>query len=149
MTTAKRRLERFAGTTLPILLIGPTGTGKEVMARHVHAMSGRRGTLVDVNCGALPRDMVESLLFGHRRGAFTGAVESVTGLIACANEGTLFLDELTSLPLEGQAKLLRVLENGELKALGSTVNTSVDFRLVAAVQDDILERLESHQFRRD
>src|SRR6185295_8634193 len=109
IATAKSRLERFARTELPILLMGPTGTGKEVVARHVHAMSGRRGRLVDVNCGALPRDMIESLLFGHRRGAFTGAVERSTGLIVSAHEGTLFLDELTSLPPEGQAKLLRVL----------------------------------------
>jgi len=149
IATAKSRLERFARTELPILLMGPTGTGKEVVARHVHAMSGRRGRLVDVNCGALPRDMIESLLFGHRRGAFTGAVERSTGLIVSAHEGTLFLDELTSLPPEGQAKLLRVLETGELTVLGSTVKTAVDFRLVAAVQDDILERVENQQFRRD
>jgi transcriptional regulator with PAS, ATPase and Fis domain len=149
IATAKSRLERFARTELPILLMGPTGTGKEVVARHIHAMSSRPGRLVDVNCGALPRDMIESLLFGHRRGAFTGAVESSIGLIVSAHGGTLFLDELTSLLPEGQAKLLRVLESGELTVLGSTVKTSVDFRLVAAVQDDILERVENHQFRRD
>lgn len=149
MVAARQRVDRFARTALPVLLVGPTGAGKEVMARHLHAMSERAGRFMDVNCGALPRDMVESLLFGHRRGAFTGAIESVLGLIGCADRGTLFLDELTSLPVEGQAKLLRVLETGELTPLGSTVKTRIDFRLIAAVQEDVLARVEMREFRRD
>lgn len=149
LVAARSQLARFAGSHIPVLLVGPTGAGKDVLARHLHGMSRRRGRMIDVNCGALPRDMIESLLFGHRRGAFTGAVESSTGFIALADAGTLFLDELASLPVEGQAKLLRVLETGELTPLGSTVKKRVDFRLVSAAQDDLFARIESHQFRRD
>jgi len=112
---ARALVERFAPTPLPILLVGPTGTGKDLVARHIHRLSRRRGEFVDLNCGALPREMVESLLFGHRRGAFTGAVDSTEGLIERSDQGTLFLDELLNLPVEGQAKLLRVLETGEVR----------------------------------
>lgn len=146
---ARTRIQRFAGSPLPVLLVGPTGSGKEVLAQHLHAFSGRDGELVDVNCGALPRDMIESLLFGHRRGAFTGAAESTVGLVARAHHGTLFLDELASLPPEGQAKLLRVLESGEFLRLGDAEKRWADFRVVAAVQDDIEARVEAGLFRRD
>lgn len=146
---AQARLARFAASKLPVLLVGPTGTGKELLARHLHHLSGRRGRLVDVNCGALPREMIESLLFGHRKGAFTGAVESTNGMVARADLGTLFLDELSSLPLEGQAKLLRVIESGEVLPLGAEQESKIDFRLIAAVHDDIDGRIESGAFRRD
>jgi DNA-binding NtrC family response regulator len=146
---ARAGIERFAGSRLPVLLVGPTGTGKDLIARHLHARSRPHGQLVDVNCGALPRDMVESLLFGHRKGAFTGAVETTTGLIPRAHGGTLFLDELSSLPIEGQAKLLRVLETGEVLPLGASAKQKVDFRLVAAVHDDIIARVAQGLFRRD
>jgi DNA-binding NtrC family response regulator len=146
---ALRRIEQFARAQVPVLLIGPTGTGKELLARHLHALSRRPGELVDVNCGALPRDMVESLLFGHRRGAFTGALEDAPGLVQRSERGTLFLDELSSLQVEGQAKLLRLLETGEVRRIGETVKRFVDFRLVVAVQDDILSRVESGLFRAD
>ena len=102
--------ERYARTRLPILVVGATGTGKEVLAQHIHERSGRPGPLVDVNCCALPRDMVESLLFGHRRGAFTGALESSVGHVERSDGGTLFLDELGSLAAEAQGKLLRTLD---------------------------------------
>lgn len=141
--------ERFASTGLPILLVGATGTGKELFARHIHQLSGRRGEFVDINCGALPRDMVESLLFGHRRGAFTGAVTDMPGLVTRASGGTLFLDELCSLSAEAQVKLLRVLESGQVRALGQTRNVSVQFRLVAAVQEELAARLEAGSFRED
>src|SRR6266568_1421625 len=121
--------ERYARTRLPILLVGPTGTGKELFAQHIHEQSGRRGPLVDVNCCALPRDMVESLLFGHRRGAFTGATDSNTGYVQRADGGTLFLDELESLGTESQGKLLRVLETGEVEPVGANAKTRVDFRI--------------------
>src|SRR5439155_20585494 len=94
--------ERYARTQLPVLLVGATGTGKELFAEHIHERSGRPGPLVDVNCGALPREMVESLLFVHRRGAFTGAVDSKVGHVERSDGGTLFLDELTSLAPEAQ-----------------------------------------------
>lgn len=140
---------RFAPTELPILLVGPTGSGKELFARQIHTWSGRRGALVDVNAGALPREMVESLLFGHRRGAFTGATVEARGLIAAADQGTLFLDELASLPVEGQAKLLRAIESGEVRPLGGTAKRRVRCRFIAAVQEDLDERIRSGAFRAD
>jgi DNA-binding NtrC family response regulator len=149
MQLARSRLERFATSRLAVVLVGPTGTGKDLLARHLHAQSGRPGRLVDVNCGALPRDMVESLLFGHTKGAFTGAVQTTVGLISGANGGTLFLDELSSLPLEGQAKLLRVLENGEVLPLGASAKHAVDFRLVTAVHEDIHAHITEGRVRQD
>lgn len=142
-------IERFATGGLPFLLVGGTGTGKELFAEHIHRVSGRQGPLVDVNCGALPRDMVESLLFGHRRGAFTGASESVQGYIERSHEGTLYLDELGSLPADGQVKLLRVLETRSVLPLGAQVKRQVDLHVVGAVQDGILEAVERGRFRRD
>jgi transcriptional regulator with PAS, ATPase and Fis domain len=141
--------ERFARTTLPILLVGATGTGKELFAEFIHRRSRRRGPLVDVNCGALPREMVESLLFGHRRGSFTGASESVKGHVERSSGGTLFLDELATLVLEGQVKLLRVIETGTIQALGSASKITVDLRIVSAVQAGILRDVEMGRFRRD
>lgn len=141
--------ERFAPTALPILLVGATGTGKELFAEFIHRRSGRRGPLVDVNCGALPREMVESLLFGHRRGSFTGASESVQGHVERSSGGTLFLDELATLVLEGQVKLLRALETGVVQALGSTLKITVDLRIVSTVQAGILRDVEMGRFRRD
>jgi len=141
--------ERYARTNLPILLVGATGTGKEVFAQHIHERSGRPGPLVDVNCGALPRDMVESLLFGHRRGAFTGAVDSTVGHVERSDGGTLFLDELASLVPEAQGKLLRVLELAEVQPLGATTKRPVDLRVVCAVQDDVWTALDLGRFRRD
>lgn len=140
---------RFAPTDLPILLVGPTGSGKELFAAQIHRWSRRPGPWVDVNAGALPREMVESLLFGHRRGAFTGAIQASEGLLAAAGPGTLFLDELTSLPSEGQAKLLRALETGQVRPLGETTNRPIRCRFVAAVQDDLTTRIQRGEFRND
>lgn len=140
---------RFAATDLPILLMGPTGSGKELFARQIHEWSGRPGPWMDVNAAALPREMVESLLFGHRRGAFTGALHSAEGLLLAAGAGTFFLDELPSLPLEGQAKLLRALETGQVRPLGETANRPVRCRFIAAVQDDLAERIARGEFRND
>jgi len=141
--------ERYARTRLPILLVGATGTGKELFAEHIHERSGRPGPLVDVNCCALPRDMVESLLFGHRRGAFTGAVDSTVGHVERSDGGTLFLDELASLVPDAQGKLLRVLESGETQPLGAATKRRVDLRVICAVQDDIWTALDAGRFRRD
>ena len=139
---------RFAKTPHPILLVGETGTGKEVFARNIHAWSRRRGRLVDLNCGAFPAELIEGLLFGTRAGSYTGAVDS-QGLIAAAQGGTLFLDELHCLPLAGQVKLLRVLDTGEVQRLGDERPRRVRFRLVAAVQEDIRARIASGDFRHD
>ena len=141
--------ERYARTRLAVLIVGATGTGKELVARHIHERSGRPGRLVDVNCCALPREMVESLLFGHRRGAFTGATESTVGHIECSDGGTLFLDELASLGFEAQGKLLRVLETEELQPLGSVTKKQVDLRVLSTAQDDLEGVLTSGRFRRD
>lgn len=146
---ATELMERFAPTSLPILLIGATGTGKELFARHIHERSARVGALVDVNCGALPQELADSLLFGHRRGAFTGAVESVCGHLERANSGTLFLDEVLQLSLPAQVKLLRALETGEVQPVGSGQKRRVDFRLVSAAQEDAPRLLDKGAFRHD
>ncbi len=141
--------ERYARTRLPVLIVGETGTGKELLAEFIHERSGRPGPFVDVNCCALPRDMVESLLFGHLRGAFTGAVESREGHIERSDGGTLFLDELASLAPEAQGKLLRVLETGQVQPLGAAGKRRVDLRLLSTAQEHIGRALASGQFRRD
>jgi transcriptional regulator with PAS, ATPase and Fis domain len=141
--------ERYARTRLAVLLVGATGTGKELFAQHIHERSGRPGLLVDVNCCAIPRDMVESLLFGHRRGAFTGAIDSAVGHLERSDGGTLFLDELASLALDAQGKLLRALDTGDVQPLGATNKRRVDLRVVSAVQDGFGGDVESGVFRRD
>src|SRR5262245_38601370 len=107
-----------APTTASVVLHGESGTGKELVATLIHRESGREGPFVPVNCAALPEAIIDSLLFGHRRGAFTGATEASAGLVASAHNGTLFLDELAELPLPAQAKLLRVLQQGTVLAVG-------------------------------
>ena len=146
---ALQLVDRFAPSTLPILLVGATGTGKEVFAQRVHEASGRTGPLVAVSCAELPREMAESLLFGHRRGAFTGAVEAASGLVEAARGGTLFLDELLSLDALAQAQLLRVLESQEVRRLGETRSCRVDFRVVTAAQEDVQSRVHARSLRRD
>jgi len=135
MRRAVELARRFAPTNLPVLLVGETGTGKEVLAQAIHLWSGRRGELVDVDCGALPPGMVVAELFGHRRGAYTTAIDSMPGLVEQAAGGTLFLDELASLPVDGQAALLRMLETGEVRRVGDRSKLRVDLRLIAAVQE--------------
>lgn len=139
----------LARSSLPLLIVGETGTGKELLARLVHALSGRRGPLVAVDCGALPDELVESMLFGHRRGAYTGALDDVEGLIERADGGTLFLDEMGSLPLRGQTKFLRVIETGEVTRLGGTRAKRVQFRLVCTLLDDGTDPVRQGRFRID
>lgn len=146
---AHELIERYAPTALSMLIVGATGTGKELVARHIHARSGRRGRFVAVNCGVLPRDMADGLLFGYDRGAFSGAVKQHRGHVECADGGTLFLDELLSLSLDGQAKLLRALDTGEVQRLGEETERYIDVRVVGAVQDDIHERIAGGTFRPD
>jgi transcriptional regulator with PAS, ATPase and Fis domain len=146
---ARELIERYAPTNLSILLVGATGTGKELLARHIHARSGRPGRFVGVNCGVLPRDMADGLLFGYDRGAFSGAVKRHRGHVECADGGTLFLDELLSLSLDGQAKLLRALDTGEIQRLGEETERYVDVRVVGAVQEDVREKIASGSLRTD
>ncbi len=147
---ALRFLEQLAPTDLPVLIEGESGTGKEVVARAIHAMSlRRRGPWVAVNCGAMPAQLQESELFGHARGAFTGAAVDKPGLFEAADGGTLFLDEVGEMDLRAQVKLLRVLETGELRRLGEVRPRTVDVRIVAATNADVGEAVRAGRFRKD
>jgi hypothetical protein len=142
-------LEQVAKAPLPLLLTGETGTGKEVLARGVHSLSERRGPFVAVNCGGLPENLIESELFGYRKGAFSGATEDRPGLVRSAEGGTLFLDEIGDLPPSSQAALLRVLQEHEVLPLGATQPVAVDFRLVAATNRTLPALVERGTFRAD
>jgi sigma-54 dependent transcriptional regulator, acetoin dehydrogenase operon transcriptional activator AcoR len=144
-----RALERAAATALPIMLRGETGTGKEVLARSVHRLSGRKGEFQAINCAAIAPALLESELFGFRKGAFTGATEDRLGLIRSAHQGTLFLDEIGDLPLPAQGALLRVLQESEVLPVGGTKALTVDFRVVIATHRDLEERAASGEFRPD
>jgi len=141
--------ERFARTKAPVLLVGPRGSGKELLARHIHHASGRPGKFVDVNCGAVPPGVAESLLFGHERGAFTDARVSHVGWLEDADRGTLFLDEFVDMPADCQVKMLRALELGEIRPVGGRNARAVDLRVVAAAQEDLLTRRLAGVFRTD
>src|SRR3979411_207106 len=143
-------VETVASSDSTVLLLGDTGTGKELIARALHDHSRRKDrTFVKLNCAAIPTGLLESELFGHERGAFTGAVTQKIGRLELADQGTLFLDEGGGIPLELQPKLLRVLQDGEFERLGSTRTKKVDVRLVAATNRDLDEMIEGRQFRRD
>jgi len=142
-------LLRIAPTPVPVLTVGETGTGKELVADAVHGLSGRRGPFVPVNCGALPRTLVESELFGYRRGAFSGAIEDRRGLARKADGGTLFLDEVAELPEESQVALLRLLQDGEVRPIGSSDLVKVNVRVIAATHQDLQARIAEGRFRRD
>ena len=141
---------KAARTRVPVLIEGESGVGKEVIAQAIHAASPRhRNTLVAVNCGAIPGNLVESMLFGHERGAFTGAFERQTGKFVHADMGTIFLDEVSEMPLDTQVKLLRVLQDGEVQPVGARIPVRVDVRVIAATNKVLEEEVRAGRFRED
>ena len=144
-----RQVWRAARTAMPVLITGETGTGKEVMAALIHRWSQRPGPYVPVNCAAIPNELMESELFGHIRGAFSGAVSTVDGKLLAARQGTVFLDEIDDTPLSIQAKLLRVLEDGQVTRVGETTGRQADFRIVAATNRDLHRLIAEGRFGDD
>src|SRR5580693_452864 len=144
------RVEQVAQTSSTVLLRGETGTGKEIVARAIHINSARESRpFVRVNCAALAQGVLESELFGHEKGSFTGAVARRLGRLELADRGTLFLDEVGEIPLSLQPKLLRVLQDLEFERLGGTQTLKVNFRLLAATNRDLLQSVKAHEFRSD
>jgi len=144
-----QRLRQIASSEIPMLIEGESGSGKEVLARAIHGQSGRGGAFVPVNCGALPDNLVESELFGYKKGAFSGAQQDHDGLVRAANGGTLFLDEIGDLPASSQAALLRVLQEREVMPVGGTRAVPIDLRVVAATHRDLDDMVAEGSFRHD
>jgi len=142
-------VQRIAKTTSTVLISGESGTGKELIARAIHYNSGRRGKFVSINCGALPETLLESELFGHERGAFTGAIREKRGLFHEADRGTIFLDEIGETSTAMQIKLLRVLQDRVVRRVGSTVENAVDVRVIAATNRDLNDSIQKGTFRED
>ena len=150
MKMLMKRAARFAASDAPVAILGETGTGKEVVARTLHASSPRaHGPFVAVNVAALPAELLESELFGHARGAFTGATGAKRGLFEAASGGVLFLDEIAEMPLSLQVKLLRALQDGEVRRIGETRAFAVDVRIVCATHRDLLDGVRRGTFRED
>lgn len=149
MRRLAREVARVARLDAPILIVGESGTGKDVLARAIHALSGRAGRYVALNAGALPEALADSELFGHRRGAFTGAVQTHEGAFEQAHRGTLFLDEVGDLNPSVQVKLLRAVEDGEIRKVGATAPVRVQARIVAATWAALPQRIEEGRFRAD
>jgi DNA-binding NtrC family response regulator len=145
-----RRIRKVALTNSSVLIQGESGTGKELVAKALHEASSRKNAnLISINCAAIPENLIESELFGHEKGSFTGATSTRTGLVEAANNGTLFLDEIGELPLEAQARLLRVLQEHEIRKVGSVQSTKVDVRLIAATHRDLQQFVIEGLFRED
>ena len=142
-------MRKIAPTKAPVMVLGESGSGKELIARQVHELSGRKGPFTAVNCGAIPTGLVESELFGHRKGAFSGADTNHKGLVRAAHKGTLLLDEIAELPPASQVALLRVLQEGEVVPVGDTKAIKVDVRVVAATHQDLADRQKDGRFRTD
>lgn len=150
LETVIRSAQIVARTDVSVMLTGETGTGKDLMAQAIHQASPRaHGAFIAINCAALPETLVESELFGHKRGAFTGAIEDRLGHIRSAHGGTLFLDEIGELPLTAQAKLLRFLESGEIIPVGESHAVKVDARVIAATHQDLSQLVRESRFRED
>jgi len=149
MAEVFRVLERVAPTGVTVLVHGESGTGKELVARRLHALSGRKGPFVPVNCSAIPEGLVESELFGHVKGSFTGAIADKPGLFEQAEGGTLFLDEVGELPLPLQPKLLRAVQEGRIKRVGGNQELAVDVRIVSATNRDLKTEVDARRFRED
>jgi two-component system C4-dicarboxylate transport response regulator DctD len=149
MQKVRRSIAALAPTDVDVLILGETGTGKEVVAQALHARSGRKGPFVALNCGALPETVFETEMFGHEPGAFTGADRRRIGKVEYANHGTLFLDEIESMPLSLQVKLLRVLQERRIERLGSNASIPVDCRIVTASKSDLKQMSEQGSFRAD
>ncbi len=149
MLRVKRLIARYASLRAPVLIVGESGTGKDVVARALHRRSGRAGAYVPLNVAALPDTLLDGELFGHRRGAFTGAVAHRAGAFEQADRGTLFLDEIAEMSASAQARLLRVVEDGQLRPVGSEQAMGVDVRIVSATWADLPERVEDGGFRND
>jgi transcriptional regulator with GAF, ATPase, and Fis domain len=145
-----KQVETVAATDVTVLILGETGTGKDLIARAIHQLSSRRGrTLVKLNCAAIPTGLLESELFGHEKGAFTGAISQKIGRLELAHQGTLFLDEIGDLPAELQPKILRALQEKEIERLGGTRTITVDVRLVAATNRNLEKMVADREFRSD
>jgi DNA-binding NtrC family response regulator len=150
MSPVLRTAEKAAASSIPVLIEGESGTGKELLARAIHGTGARRAKpFVAVNCGALPENLVESILFGHEKGAFTGATEKHAGKFVEADGGTLFLDEVAELPLPAQVKLLRALQEGEVEPVGGRKPVKVDVRIVSATHRDLIADVKAGRFRED
>lgn len=150
MLELRRYIEKFAKAAAPVLITGESGTGKERVARAVHRVSSRsRQEFVAENCAAIPETLLESVLFGHKKGAFTGAVKDHPGHFVAAHKGTLFLDEIGEMSMTMQAKMLRVLQEGEVRAVGDSRVRRVDVRVVAATNQDLEAAVGSGRFRED
>jgi transcriptional regulator with PAS, ATPase and Fis domain len=143
------RIAKVSLSNISVVVTGESGTGKELVAREIHRMSGRKGLFQAINCAALPENLIESELFGYRRGAFSGAVSDKMGLVRAAHGGTLFLDEIGDMPIDAQAKLLRVLQEKEVLPIGATVAEKVDIRVVCATHRDLEAHVAKGTFRGD
>jgi two-component system NtrC family response regulator len=149
MLKVTRTIERVAGADVSVMLLGASGTGKELLARGLHEKSGRKGAFVAINCAAIPETLLESELFGHEKGAFTGAVKTTEGKIELAQGGTLFLDEIGDVPLALQVKLLRFLQERVIERIGSRKPIAVDTRVVCATHQDLDTMVAENRFRED
>lgn len=149
MLKVARTIERVAGTDVSVMLLGASGTGKELLARAVHELSGRKGAFVAINCAAIPENLLEAELFGHERGAFTGAVKTNVGKVELAEGGTLFLDEVGDIPLPLQVKLLRFIQERVIERVGGRSPIAVDTRIVCATHQDLEAMIAAGSFRED